>query len=174
MPDELIAKILSWPNKKRRPYSNKSYYNGTKDWSSFIDGGIRVSDHWNFTASRSDKFNCVTDQKNIKDNQFWYVGVYSKETNTYNIIETYPIIQRLSSEFVKEKRKEFMYKDVYSQELIEAGRQFKQNVLNGLVFAIVDSVKIQVKQYGKRFGKPFIKYLLNDNIIKTFDFSLIN
>jgi hypothetical protein len=38
MPDELLEYIYSWYKIKKSSYSNDSYYNNNKSWSSFVDG----------------------------------------------------------------------------------------------------------------------------------------
>lgn len=77
MPDELLEYIYSWDKIKKSPYANTSYYNDNKSWNSFIDGAIRVSDHWNFIAQGN--IHCLTKQKDIKNNKYWYVGVYDEK-----------------------------------------------------------------------------------------------
>lgn len=97
MPDELLEYIYSWDKIKKSPYSNDSYYNDNKSWCNFVDGAIRVSDHWNFIAQGN--IHCLTKQKNIENNKYWYVGVYDEKNDNYDLIKRYPILHgRLKNE----------------------------------------------------------------------------
>jgi len=103
MPDELIKFILSWNKIKKSPYNNKSYYNEPKGWDFFKDGGIRVSDHWNF--STRGQIHCKT--KQVVEENGWSVGIYDSENDIYNIINTYPVVKE--HEF-SEELKNLFYK----------------------------------------------------------------
>jgi len=70
MSDELLEIILGWDKVKKSPFNNKSWYNAEKDWNGYIDGALRVSDHWNFGSSGDDKKHCETIQE-IENNKYW-------------------------------------------------------------------------------------------------------
>ena len=130
MPDELIKLIFSWNRIKKSPYGNTSYYNAPKSWDGFIQGGIRVSDHWNFMSQG--KMHCRTDV-HVHNNFKWYVGIYDSTTGTYEIVKEYPIIQNSGSlrrQLLKEETKDF----VPLSEEIEKRRAIKQKMKEGRVF----------------------------------------
>lgn len=86
MPDELLEFIWSWDYIKKSPYS-QSWYNAPKDWDGYIDGKLRVADHWNFQSQG--KIHCKTkqDPKILKDK--WYVGIYDSTDDKFDIIKSY-------------------------------------------------------------------------------------
>lgn len=65
------------------PFSRSYYSNPNKDWNGDIDGGIRISDHWNFTTSDG-KVHCET-VENVEHG--WYVGRYDAQIRKYRLIE---------------------------------------------------------------------------------------
>ena len=52
MPDELMEFIFNWGKRKKSPWT-QSWYNAEKDWGPYIDGKLRVADHWNFYAKNN-------------------------------------------------------------------------------------------------------------------------
>ena len=86
MPDELLEFIWSWDYIKKSPYS-QSWYNAQKGWDGYIDGKLRVADHWNFEAQG--KLHCETKQepKSLEDK--WYVGVYDSTDDKFDIVKSY-------------------------------------------------------------------------------------
>jgi hypothetical protein len=173
MPDELLQFIMDWDNIKVSPYGNNSYYNNIKDWHSFVDGGIRVSNHWNFYTNGG--LHCKTVIP-IENNAYWYVGVYSSTTDTYDIITKYPIILRSKSNFIKSKLAE--YNPIFYANEIALGRLLKQKILLGELFAYVNSpmsmpIKVQVTKLKHKDGVKFIYYYNGDILVNTNNFELI-
>jgi hypothetical protein len=187
MPDELLEMIYNWDFLKKSPCGH-SYYNAKKDWESFVDDAIRVSDHWNFTTGRDFRVHCQTVQKNIENNKYWYVGVYNELTDKYNIIKKYPILDRKNSEseFLKEKFKETSRKP--SEDIMELGKTFKERLKKGKVKARLSNGEIvTVVWRGSRSWKSFahdnkrneddrrcIKYEKDGELIETRDYELVN
>jgi len=138
MPDELLLFILSWKHIKKSPYNNTSYYNGPKSWDSFIDGGIRVSDHWNFSTESSFRLHCKTTTP-TDNNKFWYVGIYDEKSETYEIINKFPIIVRKRSFIIGERLSELKKKFRPSDEEIEKRREEKRkNKIGKLILTLVN------------------------------------
>lgn len=102
-PDELIKLIYDWDHINKSPYGNKSWYNGPKTWSTFIHGGIRVSDHWNFRSRTHPGIHCKT-TKPIRNEEKWSVSIYDKHTDLYHIIGSYPkLSEKRKSKFISEQ-----------------------------------------------------------------------
>lgn len=89
MPDDLMEYICSWDHIKKSPYS-QSWYNSKKDWGdNYVDGKIRISDHWNFESKNST--HCITkqDPSTIKNGEKWWVGIYDGSDGKYDIVKSY-------------------------------------------------------------------------------------
>ena len=99
MPDELMEFIFNWDKIKKSPYS-QSWYDDKKTWDTF-EGKYRVSDHWNFFTWGN--LHCKTIQNDIINNEFWYVGIYDKETDKYDIVKRYPILNNKRHSDFKER-----------------------------------------------------------------------
>jgi hypothetical protein len=139
MPDELLLFIISWKSIKKSPYNNTSYYNGPKSWDSFIDEGIRVSDHWNFsTSSDLFKVHCKTTTP-VENNANWYVGIYDAKSDTYNIIRKFPILKRERSLVIGKRLSEIKSNFKPSDEEIERRREIKRkNKIGKLILTLVN------------------------------------
>lgn len=169
MPDELLEFIYSWNNIKKSPYGNNSYYNAKKSWDSFVDGAIRVSDHWNFYSHG--KQHCISQQPVI-NNEKWWVGIYDEKTETYDLIKSYDFVNRTYSEFIKNKLIEEKRKNIPSEEKLYELRKFKQSVKNREIKAqIFDGLIATVIKHGYHHSKEFIKVADIDE--KIYDFKLI-
>jgi hypothetical protein len=176
MPDELIKFIYSWDKKKKSPYNNTSWYNDTKGWNQTVEGGIRVSDHWNFFAR--DEWHCETiqDKNTIHNDKFWYVGVY--KNGKYDIIKKYQKLDRKRSDFASQKIKEL---SINTPDNIEELQAFKKRMINGEVYAKLNNGEVQViwRKKSKISKKApyvwFIKYLdQNGEEVKTSDYTLLD
>lgn len=171
MPDELIQFIMDWKeNIRRSPYSNCSYYDNTKTWDSFVDGGTRVSNHWNFFSQG--KTHCITKQP-VENDVAWYVGIYDEKADTYDIVKTYPVLDRKRSELVSSKMAEAKELCKPSAEFIEAGRRFKRAVKEGIVYASVDGEKVRVLGHSHKGRQPFIVFERDGKMTKTFKFEIL-
>ena len=154
MPDELLEYILTWDKIKKSPYNNTSYYNEKKDWFTYVDGAIRVSDHWNFYTSSG--LHCKS-KTPVENNVKWYVGVYDEVNEDYDIIASYPIVDRKTSTIIKKGMAQSKLENKPSPEQIEKWRMFKQSVKNGEVSATIDGVQYVVKDHGFHNKKRYIK-----------------
>lgn len=156
MPDELLKLIMAWPIIKKSPYNNTSYYNAPKDWDTFVDGGIRVSDHWNFDARCG--IHCVTNQP-VENNVKWYIGVYNGETKTYDIVGEYPFVERKKkeSDILREEHQKIRTSCKPTAEEIELGRKFKTAVKEGKIYMSFNDAMTKVIKHGFDYGKRFVK-----------------
>jgi hypothetical protein len=181
MPDELLEMIYKWGFIKKSPYGH-SYYNKRKDWNGFVDGGIRISDHWNFFAKGN--VHCKT-KTPVKNNKYWYVGKYYEISDNYEIIGKYPILNRKrnDSEFISKNYKNL--KDKIHNELIPSDeerqkvRDFKQRIRDNKVNAKLQNEEIVIVKWrgirGTKKNKHFvIKYMDKGKLIETPDYELID
>ena len=123
-------------------------------------------------VTKPEKLHCKTTTP-IKNNIKWYLGRYNKEKDSYEIIKEWSMINRRKSNFISEKwiiEKEL---NKPSEEEIEKGRKFKEDVNNGRVKAIVDNEIVTIHKYGFRYKKPFVRYMKNNEDIKTFKFKIV-
>jgi hypothetical protein len=98
--DRLIEKYEAT---NKSPYSESYYTNPNKTWNGDIDGGIRVSDHWNFGNSYNSYLNqitphCMTDVDEMTLKRFLHVAVgrFNADKGIYEIIEIVWLIQTYS------------------------------------------------------------------------------
>ena len=75
--------ILKYKAFNKSPYSMSFYSNPNKRWGGDIEGGIRISNHWNFKDRYTDYIHCET-WETVKDGSF-NVGRY--ENGKYHIID---------------------------------------------------------------------------------------
>lgn len=167
MPDELLEIIYSWDKKKKSPYGNNSYYNGPKSWDGFIDGGLRVSDHWNFEARM--KVHCMTKQE-VENNKFWYIGKYDVSSEIYDIIAKYPIINRKRSTFIEEQ---IHLMKMPSDAVIEERRKFIKKVRAGYVSVLIDNDITKIINIGKKNRIPYVVILKDGIATRIFNFKML-
>lgn len=90
----LMALVEKYGAIHKSPYSGSYYTNPNKGWGGDIDGGIRISDHWNFGRHYNDDIeeftpHCMTDMdvRILRVHSHLAVGRYNKDRGLYEIIE---------------------------------------------------------------------------------------
>lgn len=126
IPQDIIDEMKKWDVIYKSPYSN-SFYNTTDiDWSYKPDGSLRVSNHWNFSTSKTKltgRLHCKTNKKVLNMSKYT-LGKYRLKNDTYDVL-----ISRLT----ESQQRKIDYKR--GDENIEKCRTFSERITNHEIFA---------------------------------------